>query len=417
MTPQESLLDISDLQQFNSLRDLNNIALLDILKDAEIRTLGNDETLNAVDERAHKLFLLSGEVMLIAGDKVMETINAGSVRARDPVFRVNTDGLKAICWKPVEVLQVDVQLLAQFQHKEDDPAGSDSQDTFTEIELSTEENELLSEVFHRFQSHTMDLPTCPQIATQINQALEQPNPDLDRVVSLIQTDPVISAQIVQMANSPFYRTGDGSHSLQQAIERIGIAAVKSQVMSMVMRHLYMPQTMLVKQRLRELYAHSIQIAAISHVIARHKLRFEPDYALLAGLLHDIGAFPVLILSDQHLNLSTDARLLESAVSKLHGFVGGMLLQQWGFDKELVIVAEQSDNWMRDPEPEPDYCDIVLVAQLHSRLIGGKHIDGPPLNEIPAFDKLGLGRIDPQLGIRMLHEARQEIAGIIHTLRH
>lgn len=417
MTPQESLLDISDLQQFNPFRDLNNIALMEILKESEIRLLGSDDTLNAAEEAAHKIFLLSGELMLMAGDKVMETITAGSVRARDPVFRINPDGLKAICWKPAEVLQVDAHLLAKFRHAAAEAAASGSAASFIEIELSEEENELLSEVYHHFRSQRVDLPTCPRIARRVNQLLEQPQPDPQEVVSLIQADPVIAAQIVQMANNPFYRIGDGVHSLRQAIDRIGIAAVKSQVMSAVMRHLYLPQTMLVKQRLRELYAHSIQIAAISHVIARHKRRFDPDQALLAGLLHDIGAIPVLIMADQHLNLSTDARLLESAIRKLHGFVGGMLLQQWGFEQELVIVAEESDNWLRDPAPEPDYCDIVLVAQLHARLIGGRHIDGPPLSEVPAFGKLGLGRIEPQLGIRLLHEARDEIAGIIHMLRH
>ena len=417
MTPQESLLDISDLQQFNPFRDLNNIALLEILKDSEIRTLGSDDTLNAANEADHKLFLLSGEIMLMAGDKVMETITAGSARARDPVFRINPDGLKVICWKPAEVLQVDAHLLAKYRRAAAETPEPDSLHGFTEIELSAEENELLSEVFHRFQSQRVDLPTCPQIAMRINRLLEQPQPDPEEVVSLIQAEPVIAAQIVQMANNPFYRIGGGVHSLRQAIERVGIAAVKSQVMSAVMRHLFMPQTLLVKQRLRELYAHSIQIAAISHVIARHKRHFDPDQALLAGLLHDIGAIPVLIMADQHLNLSTDARLLESAIRKLHGFVGGMLLQQWGFEQELVIVAEESDNWLRDPAPKPDYCDIVLVAQLHARLIGGKHIDGPPLNEVPAFGKLGLGRIDPHLGIRLLHEARDEIAGIIHSLRH
>lgn len=417
MNSQESLLDISDLRKFNPFQSLNNIALVEILKDAEIRTLDSDETLTAVDEAAHKLFLLRGELMLIAGDKVMETIDAVSGRARDPVFRVNTEGLKAICWKPAEVLQVDTRLLAHYQHGLEKPAVNDSLHTFTEIELSSEENDLLSEVSHRFQSHKVDLPTCPQIALRINQVLEQPQPDMEQVISLVQADPVIAAQVMQMANNPFYRVGVATHSLWQAIDRIGIAALKSQVMSAVLHHLYQPQTMLVKQRMQELYAHSIQIAAISHVIARHKRGFSPDYALLAGLLHNIGAIPVLILSDQHLNLSTDARLLESAIRKLQGFVGGMLLQQWGFEEELMIVAEGSENWMRDPAPEPDYCDIVLVAQLHSRLIGGKHIDGPLLNEVPAFAKLGLGQIDPHQGIRLVYEAREEIAAIIHALRH
>ncbi|HID48480.1 MAG TPA: HDOD domain-containing protein, partial [Chromatiales bacterium] len=341
MTPQESLLDISDLKQFNSFRDLNNLALMEILRESEIRLLGSDDTLNAAEEAAHKVFLLRGELMLMAGDKVMETITAGSVRSREPVFRINPEGLKAICWKPAEVLLVEARLLAKYCHPVAAPT-SGSPVSYTEIELSEEENELLSEVYHHFRSQRVDLPTCPQIARRVNQLLEPPQPDPQEVVSLLQADPVIAAQIVQMANNPFYRVGEGVQSLRQAIEQIGMAAVKSQVMSAVMRHLYLPQTLLVKQRLRELYAHSIQIAAISHAIARHKRRFDPDRALLAGLLHDIGTIPVLIMADQHLNLSTDARLLESAIRKLHGFVGGMLLQQWGFDQELVIVAEESD---------------------------------------------------------------------------
>ena len=42
-----------------------------------------------------------------------------------------------------------------------------------------------------------------------------------------------------------------------------------------------------------LWAHSIEVAATSQVLARSVTHLDPEEALLAGLLHDIGALPIL----------------------------------------------------------------------------------------------------------------------------
>ena len=46
------------------------------------------------------------------------------------------------------------------------------------------------------------------------------------------------------------------------------------------------------------------------------------------------------------------------------------------------------------------------------LVGGKKIEAPGINEVPAFKRLGLDKIDPQ---SIIQEAKQEIHEIVDLL--
>jgi len=89
----------------------------------------------------------------------------------------------------------------------------------------------------------------------------------------------------------------------------------------------------------------------------------------------------------------------------------MLLKQWDFEDELITVAQDAENWQRDVI-KADYCDVVQVAQLHCEMIGGRKLDAPALVELPAFERLDLGGVNPVL---IVAQAKQEIREVIHLL--
>jgi HD-like signal output (HDOD) protein len=359
------------------------------------------------------LFLLEGELALFSGSKAMQRFRAGEPRARDPVFRLASPGLRAVSPGRASILRVPAGMVEQPGL----PSRLPEKESFSysEISLTDDENALLSDVYHRFQSHQAGLPECPAFVQGIFAALQNTTLDNHELANLLHADPVIAARVMQLANSPVYRLSEPVRTLKQAVRNLGLVTLRRHLLPEASDRLFHPQSPLIYHRLHELYRHSIETAACSYVIAGHKRRFQPERALLAGVLHDIGVIPILVLADRHPVFSRDARLLENAIRKLHGFIGGMLLQHWGFEQELVTVAEESDDWWRDAAPVADYCDVVLVAQLHSRLLGGQSVAGPPLNEVPAFHKLGLGKVDPRTGIRLLYEARAEIRKITHYL--
>jgi HD-like signal output (HDOD) protein len=49
-----------------------------------------------------------------------------------------------------------------------------------------------------------ELPTLPNVVQRIVDALDQPDVDLGRVAALVETDQVLTAQLLRLANSAFY---------------------------------------------------------------------------------------------------------------------------------------------------------------------------------------------------------------------
>jgi hypothetical protein len=91
-----------------------------------------------------------------------------------------------------------------------------------------------------------------------------------------------------------------------------------------------------------------------------------------------------------------------------------VINDWGLEKELVTVIEEADDWLRDPAPKPDYCDVVLFAQLcahHSADPGER----PALEDTPAYQKLNRLASDGELGLDIVDKAEQEITSVKQLL--
>lgn len=415
MTAALPAADVAALQRFTPFRNLATGSLEAIRPQLEVLELASGNELYAVACADQRLFLLEGELVLYAGSKVMQRFGAAESRARDPVFRLASPGLHAVSQGPSRILRVPGELLKQLGTANHAGLAQGEALACAEISLTPDENRLLSDIHHHFQSHEINLPVCPTFAQAVCAALQDEHLDNHEIANRLHADPVIAARVMQLANRPPFRLDEPVRSLRQAVRNLGLVTLRRYLLQESPLRPFHPRSPLINKRLHELYRHSIEVGACSYVLAGHKRRFCPERALLAGVLHDIGVIPILVLADSHPILSRDAQLLEHAIHKLHGFVGGMLLQSWGFEQELVSIAEEADDWWRDAGATADYCDVVLLAQLHSRLLEGRSIEGPSLSEVPAFRKLGLGRVDPRTGIQLLHEARLEIRKITRLL--
>jgi HD-like signal output (HDOD) protein len=252
----------------------------------------------------------------------------------------------------------------------------------------------------------------PELAIRINQAVQSQDADFKSIAATVATDPVIAARTMQVANSAMYAGVNRIESVQQAITRIGLLSTRAIVMTVVMKNLFTPITPVIQQRMHGYYGHSLRVAALSHVIASRLKGFDPERAFLAGLIHDIGTLPLLILADHHETMNTNAVLLDTVIAQLRSPVGETLLRQWGFESEFADVALHAEDWMRCVHTA-DYCDIVQVAQLHCQLVGGsKPANAPAISDMPAFVRLEMQRIDP---VKLVMQAQQDIREIITLL--
>jgi HD-like signal output (HDOD) protein len=158
----------------------------------------------------------------------------------------------------------------------------------------------------------------------------------------------------------------------------------------------------------QLWRHSAFVAALCHELARVTPGLEPAQALLCGLLHDIGALAIIGASRKKPELAENPELLDQVLSNLKADVGAMVLKKWDFPGYFVQVALHAEEWMRDKRHEPDYVDLLLVAQLHSYVGTTRMQHLPRLDLVPAFHKLALGKLTPRHSIGVLENAKEQI---------
>jgi putative nucleotidyltransferase with HDIG domain len=245
-------------------------------------------------------------------------------------------------------------------------------------------DELLADLEH----NRLVLPTLPEVALKVREVVDDPDSSISDLVKIIVSDPALSARLIQVANSPLMRAGRQIESVDAAVSRLGMRIVRDLATSMVMQQMFQATSDVTDQRLRQLWEHSTEVAAICHALAAQFTKLNPEQALLAGLVHDIGAMPILTKAEDYPELLQNEEALDWVIGELHPRIGGAILRSWNFPDELIAAAEQHENMAYD-SPATDFVDVVIVANLQSYLGSGHRLADQDLSQVPAFAKLGL----------------------------
>ncbi len=269
-------------------------------------------------------------------------------------------------------------------------------------------HDVIVKIYSRILEGKAPLPSLPEIVPKVRSAIKDPACDVDKLCQIIQCDPPTAAYLLRVANSPIYRTMVPATNIKGAVRRLGMQASSNLVTSHAVRQLFSSKSHALHLKLASNWKQSTKLAAISSVLASRCFGFDPDRALLAGLLQDIGAIPLLVELDT-LKFIQHEQIVSKMLALHTSTVGILLLKQWNFDADFIETVRSREDWQRNPRPQADLADIVLIARLHSYVGTPQMKQCPRINEVPAFSKLPLGELTPELSIRMLIEAREDIA--------
>jgi putative nucleotidyltransferase with HDIG domain len=192
------------------------------------------------------------------------------------------------------------------------------------------------------------LPAMPVIAHKLL-ALKLDTDEGDRqMMLLIEQDPLISARIIGLGNSPLLGASRKVATVKEAALLLGLTKVKSIATGIAMMTLvskpigrFDPQ---------EFWLHNMAVAFAMLPVVRampSKLRPADDLIFLAGMLHDIG-FLALAHLDSQLSDDLLTRMLiepERPVTSIedelmgisHAELGAEFAQHWGLPSEIVAV--------------------------------------------------------------------------------
>lgn len=232
------------------------------------------------------------------------------------------------------------------------------------------------------------LPTLPEIALQVREVAEDPSATIQDLTQIVGRDPALTARIIKVTNSPLVRASAPVTDLGAAVSRLGIIYTSNLAIGLAMEQMFQATHDIIDNRLRASWSRSLEIAASSQVLARHFTNLQPDKAMLAGLIHQIGMLPILSYAENHDGLLADSFSLDLLLEKLHPALGSYILRQWKFQPELINVPKEYLN-LEHQSDQADYCDVVQVATIQSYAGTDHPLGKVARNELGSFKRLGL----------------------------
>lgn len=226
---------------------------------------------------------------------------------------------------------------------------------------------ILEDIAHDL-SGDINFPTCMDAAIMVRNTLKDPCVNLDRVALAIGVEPLISSKLLRLANSVSYNpSGVAIRELSGAIGRLGFEAVRTTSLAVAMDQMLKSRNLAGYDEIaRQAWEFSIQVAAIARVLARRLGRVNPDEAMLAGLVHNIGVFYLLYRAAEYPEYRTDKPAM---LALLHGWeasIGESLLHILGLPESITdAVRDQGET--RNVETPCTVRDVLYFAKL---LAGG-----------------------------------------------
>jgi putative nucleotidyltransferase with HDIG domain len=180
----------------------------------------------------------------------------------------------------------------------------------------------------------------PASVARVAQVMQAPDASAGKVEEVLQSDPVLAAKVLSLANGSQYASGRSVDSLRQALVRLGFRTVYDMVVQVALSQAYRGL-----EGGDQVIEHSADIArAVQLVQLVHPI--DESYLYLAGLLHDVGKLLLIQSGEAPDGMGdSDAHAAEerATLGFDHGLLGAVAARTWGLPDPLPeIIASHHD---------------------------------------------------------------------------
>lgn len=216
-----------------------------------------------------------------------------------------------------------------------------------------------------------ELSTLPETMAEIVRVCQEPEISLAQLATTVQRDPALSARVLKVANSPFYRRSQEIGSITQAISTMGANQARALALSISIHEFTSKIGNSIDHR--EFWRHSLCVACTAESIARKIKSPQVEEAFVLGCLHDLG----IIVLDQVFSreyaevcksLSGERDMLSAERSILgtdHAVAGEMLAEMWSFPPLYAQAIGKHHELLSKGDAEVP--QLVRILNLADRL--------------------------------------------------
>lgn len=217
------------------------------------------------------------------------------------------------------------------------------------------------------------LPVLPSYVIRLNSLLSSSSVDLNEVTKIIRADSNLSSQIVGLANLALSGHRLRTLAIPEAVVLLGSERLRTLVLSCAF--VRFSGCWLSRSDVQSFWQHSFLTASLSKRAAQRMGYPETEQAYVAGLLHDIGRLPLLIVAREEeeiengnlpANWLDDPEVEREYFGLDHCEVGQSLGTAWKLSPSIIDVLKNHHSTSQAIQ-DPNLVEIVAAADQHSTL--------------------------------------------------
>lgn len=210
----------------------------------------------------------------------------------------------------------------------------------------------------------LNFPTSLDVSLRIKRLADDPDSSLDSIAAVVKAEPVLSAKVVRMANAVLLNPyGAQISDVNTAVKRIGLAALRCLAFAVAAEQLAQDHRSKHMRLIASgLWMHSVDVASWSYALARKLRTVNPDTAMLAGMMVDIGQFFLLARSSAYPALEENLEQFSEFVAVWNEPVGRAILEIFELPEDILDAFEY-ENPYGGSWPPASLGDLVFIATL------------------------------------------------------
>jgi putative nucleotidyltransferase with HDIG domain len=272
---------------------------------------------------------------------------------------------------------------------------------------------LLEVISRDLSRRPLAIPTFVDASLGVRMALARKELSTAELARVVSGEPLLSARVVALANSVAMNPGGRQITdVRSAVTRIGQNAVRNISAALALEQVsHASELAPFRVQAQAIWAHSLEVAVNAKVLAHRLGRVNPEEAMFAGLVHDLGHLYLMGRVAATPELAQHPESLDALADEWHPGVGAALLQSMDLSEAIARAVDEH-------ELDPAILPVGSLSQLLS--VANRCARRPPEAEASAAaaadPALPDGAVDEHSARAVLAESGHAISALLTALR-
>ena len=209
-------------------------------------------------------------------------------------------------------------------------------------------------------NNVKDIHAMPSVIVKALNIMKKPTASMKELGDIVMYDQSLTIKILALVNSAYYGFSQQISSINIALSLLGLVKVKNIIVAVAMK------PMMSNQGDKELWKHSMRVAAGCEYLANITKIMDSDEAFIAGFVHDVGKIVLHMANEKAYNkvisaVNDGADVLDAERKYFdsdHVKTGSLLAKRWQLPILLANIISYHHTPSLSSIPVP--CNLVCM---------------------------------------------------------